>query len=41
MNMMVSIFVNLKTEIDAERRSMERHWKKREKDVERATFAIQ
>jgi hypothetical protein len=41
MNMMVSVFANLKSEIDAERRSMERHWKKREKDVERATFAIQ
>lgn len=40
MNMMVSVFANLKWEIDAERRTMERHWKKREKDLERATFAI-
>lgn len=40
MNMMVSVFANLKGEIDAERRTMERHWKKREKDLERATFAI-
>lgn len=40
MNMMVSVFANLKSEIDAERRTMERHWKKREKDLERATYAI-
>ena len=39
-NMMVDVFANLKAEIDAERRTMERHWKKREKDLERATFAI-
>jgi hypothetical protein len=30
----------LKSEIDAERRSMERNWKRREKDLERATFAV-
>jgi hypothetical protein len=30
----------LKGEIDAEKRTMDRHWKKREKDIERATFAI-
>jgi hypothetical protein len=40
MNMMVWVFLNLRNEIDAERRSMEKHWKKREKDLERATFAI-
>lgn len=39
-NMMVDVFWNLKLEIDAERRSMERNWKRREKDLERATFAV-
>lgn len=39
-NMMVDVFANLKAEIDMERRSMERNWKRREKDIERATFAI-
>ena len=39
-NMMVDVFANLKSEIDMERRSMERNWKRREKDIERATFAI-
>lgn len=39
-NMMVDVFANLKWEIDMERRSMERNWKRREKDIERATFAI-
>ncbi len=39
-NMMVDVFWNLKSEIDAERRSMERNWKRREKDLERATFAV-
>lgn len=39
-NMMVDVFSNLKSWIDAERRAMERNWKKREKDLERATFAV-
>ena len=39
-NMMVDVFSNLKWWIDAERRAMEKNWKKREKDLERATFAI-
>jgi len=39
-NMMVDVFSNLKSWIDAERRSMERNWKKREKDLERATYAV-
>ncbi len=39
-NMMVDVFSNLKVGIDTERRAMERNWKKREKDLERATFAI-
>jgi len=39
-NMMVDVFNNLKAWIDAERRAMERNWKKREKDLERATLAI-
>jgi len=38
--MMVDVFSNLKAWIDAERRAMEKNWKKREKDLERATFAI-
>ncbi len=38
--MMVDVFSNLKSGIDAERRAMEKNWKKREKDLERATFAI-
>lgn len=40
MNMMVDVFSNLKSWIDMERRAMERNWKRREKDIERATFAI-
>ncbi len=40
MNMMVDVFTNLKWWIDMEKRSMEKNWKKREKDIERATFAI-
>jgi len=40
MNMMVDVFANLKSWIDAERRAMEKNWKKREKDLERATFAV-
>ncbi len=39
-NMMVDVFSNLKLGIDTERRAMEKNWKKREKDLERATFAI-
>ena len=39
-NMMVDVFSNLKSGIDSERRAMEKNWKKREKDLERATFAI-
>ena len=39
-NMMVEVFSNLKAWIDTERRLMEKNWKKREKDLERATFAI-
>lgn len=39
-NMMVDVFSNLKAGIDSERRAMEKNWKRREKDLERATFAI-
>lgn len=39
-NMMIQVFSNLKAGIDVERRAMEKNWKKREKDLERATFAI-
>ena len=39
-NMMVDVFSQLKMWIDSERRAMEKNWKKREKDLERATFAI-
>ena len=39
-NMMVDVFSNLKWGIDIEKRAMEKNWKKREKDLERATFAI-
>lgn len=39
-NMMIQVFSNLKAWIDSERRAMEKNWKKREKDLERATFAI-
>lgn len=39
-SMMVDVFSQLKIGIDSERRSMEKNWKKREKDLERATFAI-
>lgn len=39
-NMMVDVFSQLKIWIDSERRSMEKNWKKREKDLERATYAI-
>ena len=39
-SMMVDVFSNLKSGIDAERRAMEKNWKKREKDLERATFAV-
>lgn len=39
-NMMIQVFTNLKAWIDSERRAMEKNWKKREKDLERATFAI-
>ena len=38
--MMVDVFAQLKTWIDSERRAMEKNWKKREKDLERATFAV-
>ena len=40
MNMMIDVFSNLKSGIDSERRAMEKNWKKREKDLERATFAV-
>lgn len=40
MNMMVDVFSNLKSGIDMERRAMEKNWKKREKDLERATYAV-
>ena len=39
-SMMVQVFSSLKAWIDSERRAMEKNWKKREKDLERATFAI-
>lgn len=39
-SMMVDVFSSLKWWIDAERRAMEKNWKKREKDLERATFAV-
>ncbi len=39
-SMMVDVFSQLKNWIDSERRAMEKNWKKREKDLERATFAI-
>lgn len=39
-SMMVEVFSQLKMWIDSERRAMEKNWKKREKDLERATFAI-
>ena len=39
-SMMVDVFSNLKWWIDAERRAMEKNWKKREKDLERATYAV-
>ena len=39
-NMMVDVFSELKNGIDSERRAMEKNWKKREKDLERATYAI-
>ena len=39
-SMMVDVFSQLKIWIDSERRAMEKNWKKREKDLERATFAI-
>ncbi len=38
--MMVDVFSELKNWIDSERRAMEKNWKKREKDLERATYAI-
>lgn len=40
MTMMVDVFSELKIWIDSERRAMEKNWKKREKDLERATFAV-
>jgi hypothetical protein len=40
MAMMVDVFSNLKSGIDMERRAMEKNWKRREKDLERATFAV-
>lgn len=39
-SMMVDVFSNLKSGIDSERRAMEKNWKKREKDLERATYAV-
>lgn len=39
-NMMIDVFSNLKSWIDSERRAMEKNWKRREKDLERATFAV-
>ncbi len=39
-SMMVEVFSQLKIWIDSERRSMEKNWKKREKDLERATYAV-
>jgi len=39
-SMMVDVFAQLKIWIDSERRAMEKNWKKREKDLERATFAV-
>ncbi len=38
--MMLDVFSQLKNGIDSERRAMEKNWKKREKDLERATFAV-
>lgn len=38
--MMVDVFSQLKIWIDSEKRAMEKNWKKREKDLERATFAV-
>ena len=40
MNMMADVFSNLKSGIDKERRAMETNWKRREKDLQRATFAV-
>jgi hypothetical protein len=37
---MIDVFSNLKSGIDSERRAMEKNWKRREKDLERATFAV-
>jgi hypothetical protein len=39
-SMMVEVFSQLKIWIDSERRAMEKNWKKREKDLERATYAV-
>lgn len=39
-SMMIDVFSQLKIWIDSERRAMEKNWKKREKDLERATFAV-
>lgn len=39
-SMMADVFSNLRSWIDSERRAMEKNWKKREKDLERATFAV-
>ncbi len=39
-SMIVDVFSNLKAWIDAERRAMEKNWKKRERDLERASFAV-
>ncbi len=39
-SMMIDVFANLKSWIDVERRAMEKNWKKREKDLERATLSI-
>ena len=39
-SMVVQVFSELKAWIDSERRAMEKNWKKRENDLERATFAI-
>ena len=36
---MIDVFSKLKTDIDVERRAMEKIWKRREKELERATLS--
>lgn len=38
-NTMIDVFSKLKTDIDVERRAMEKIWKRREKELERATLS--